>query len=556
VFPTDNIWNTPIDQLPRSGLTSTYVNTVGATYPLRYDFGSGTWQGAPIGVPYTLVPGTQTKYPATFYYPSESDPGPYAIPLNAPIQGGSEATGDRHVVAIDTDNCILYEFWRGFPEAASWRAGTGAIFNLRSNALRPSGWTSANAAGMAHFAGLVRYEEIVAGEIRHALNITVPQTRNTFIWPARHFASSLTGSQYPPMGTRFRLRANFDISGFSPVNQVILRAMKRYGMMVSDNGAHWWLGGVPDPRWNNDDLRNLRKVTGADFEVVDVSGLMIDRNSGQARQDTVVSVTMSPRSATVLTAASKQFTAAVVNSATQTVNWSVNGAPGGNSVVGWISTSGFYTAPAAVPAGGMVTVQATSTVSPAAVANAVITVKPAPLPPVLNELSPARGARGTPVRVTLTGSNFAGGATVAISGTGVTISNVAILSKLQIRAVFTIAATAATGPRSVTVKTAAGTSNAQTFTVQLPAPPTLTSITPSYSTRNATVAVTLKGTNFAGPASLVVSGSNVTASDVLVTSSTAITAKLYVSSAAVPGARTIAVKTPAGVSNTAVFTIR
>ena len=247
------------------------------------------------------------------------------------------------------------------------RAGAGAIFNLLSNALRPSGWTSTDAAGLPVFPGLVRYDEIAAGEIRHAIRFTVPQTQRAFVWPARHYASSLTGTQYPPMGARFRLRAGFDISGFSAANQVILRALKKYGMILADNGSAWYLSGAPDSRWNNDDLHNLGLLHGSDFEAVDVSGLMIDPNSGQAAQSTTVSVTVSPSTASVQTNATKQFTATVTNATTQAVNWSVNGAPGGNSAVGLVSTTGLYTAPAVPPSGGTVTVQAASTVSPSAI---------------------------------------------------------------------------------------------------------------------------------------------------------------------------------------------
>jgi hypothetical protein len=237
VLPADNIWNTPVDQFPVSGNSSTWVNTIGATKTVHADFGAGLYGGGPIGIPFITVPGTQTKYPATFTYADESDPGPYAAPLNAPIEGGSQSTGDRHVLSIDTDHCILYELYSAYPQSASWAAGSGAIFNLLSNALRPSGWTSADAAGLPVFAGLLRYDEIAAGEIRHAIRFTVPQTQKAFVWPARHYASSLTGTQYPPMGARFRLRASFDISGYSPTNQIILRALKKYGMILADNGS-------------------------------------------------------------------------------------------------------------------------------------------------------------------------------------------------------------------------------------------------------------------------------------------------------------------------------
>ena len=219
VLPADNIWNTPVDQLTVSTSSSTWVTTIGSTKTVHADFGSGLYNGAPIGIPYVTVPGTQTKYPASFTYADESDPGPYAIPLDAPIEGGAQSTGDRHALAVDTDNCVLYELYAAYPQAGSWSAGAGAIFNLLSNALRPSGWTSTDAAGLPIFPGLMRYDEIAAGEIRHAIRFTVPQTQRAFVWPARHYASSLTGTQYPPMGARFRLRAGFDISGFSAANE-------------------------------------------------------------------------------------------------------------------------------------------------------------------------------------------------------------------------------------------------------------------------------------------------------------------------------------------------
>jgi hypothetical protein len=283
VFPADNIWNTAVDQLPVSSNSATYVSTVGTGKTLHPDFGT-VYDGAPNGIPYITVPGTQTKYPATFAYADESDPGPYAVPLNAPIEGGSSSTGDRHVIAIDTTNCILYELYAAYPQSASWEAGSGAIYNLKSNKLRPAGWTSADAAGLPIFPGLVRYDEVLTGAIHHAIRLTIPQTQKDYVWPARHYASNLTDPKYPPMGTRFRLRANFDISSFSATNQIILKALKKYGMMVADNGSAWYISGAPDSRWNDDDLHNLGKLTGADFEVVDVSPLMVNENSGQARR--------------------------------------------------------------------------------------------------------------------------------------------------------------------------------------------------------------------------------------------------------------------------------
>jgi uncharacterized repeat protein (TIGR01451 family) len=290
IFPADNIWNTRVDQLPISANSATYIQTIGTALSMHADFGSGTWDGGPIGIPYITVAGTQTKYPATFLYSDESDPGPYAVPLDAPIEGGSASTGDRHVLAIDVDNCVLYELGRAFPQTLSWRADAGAVFNLLSNALRPDTWTSTDAAGLPILPGLVRYDEIAAGEIRHAIRFTAPQTLRAYLWPARHYASSITDPKYPPMGLRVRLRGNYDISSFSAVNQVILQALKRYGMMLADNGSAWYISGAPDARWDNTDLHWLGTITGSAFEVVDVSPLMLNPDSGQARQ-TSLSVT-------------------------------------------------------------------------------------------------------------------------------------------------------------------------------------------------------------------------------------------------------------------------
>ena len=284
VFPPDNVWNVTVDQLPVHANSSAYVTTIGASKIVHPDFGSGTWNGAPMGIPFVIVSGDQPKVNITFEYSDESDPGPYPIPPDAPIEGGSQSTGDRHVLVLDRDNCMLYETFSTYPQPnGSWTAGSGAIFNLRSNALRPSGWTSADAAGLPILPGLVRYEEVASGEIRHAIRFTAPQTRKAFVWPARHYASSLTGLNYPPMGQRFRLKANFDISRFSLEVQVILRALKRYGMILADNGSSWYISGAPDPGWNNDVLvSELGQVKGSDFEAVDESSLMVNADSGQA----------------------------------------------------------------------------------------------------------------------------------------------------------------------------------------------------------------------------------------------------------------------------------
>jgi hypothetical protein len=283
LFPGDNIWNTAVDTLPVDVNSSKYITTIGSDEPVHADFGSGLWEGGPIGIPFTTVPADQEKVNVVFDYDDESDPGPYPIPPDAPIEGGSDSDGDRHVLVVDRDNCILYELFYAFPQPdGSWTAGSGAIFDLNSNGLRPVGWTSADAAGLPILPGLVSYEEVASGEITHALRFTAPQTRKEYIWPARHYASHLTGSQYPPMGQRFRLKAAFDISGFSIEVQVILQALKKYGMFLTDNGSSWFISGVPDERWDNDVLHELHDVKGSDFEAVDESSLMVDPDSGQA----------------------------------------------------------------------------------------------------------------------------------------------------------------------------------------------------------------------------------------------------------------------------------
>ena len=285
VFPSNNIWNTRIDQLPLHPMSAQYIASIGASSGFHMDFGSGEWQGAPIGIPYVDVPGTQPLVPISFFYWDESDPGPYPIPPNAPIEGGPDGDGDRHVLVLDRDNCLLYEMFYAFPQVnGSWEAANGAVYDLNSHDLRPDGWTSADAAGLPILPGLVRYDEVLAGEIRHAIRFTAPQTQAAYVWPARHYASNLTGTNYPPMGLRLRLRADYDISGFPADIQVILQAFKTYGLILADNGSAWYISGVPDERWDNDMLHKMDVITGANFEVVDTSSLMIDPNSGQAAQ--------------------------------------------------------------------------------------------------------------------------------------------------------------------------------------------------------------------------------------------------------------------------------
>lgn len=278
VFPADHVWNSRVDDLPRDPLSDAYVATIGAERSVHPDFGSGAWEGSPIGIPFAVVPGSQPRVAVEFYYAAESDPGPYPLPPDAPVEGG----GDRHVLVVDAGACVLYEvFDSELQPDGTWLAGSGAVFDLAGYALRPAGWTSADAAGLAILPGLVRFEEVAAGAIEHALRFTAPQTRAEYVWPARHQASSRTGAHYPPLGQRFRLRADFDASWMSPEAQVIVTALKRYGMMLADNGSAWYLSGAPDERWDNDALRDLKSITGTDFEAVDVSSLMLDVDSGR-----------------------------------------------------------------------------------------------------------------------------------------------------------------------------------------------------------------------------------------------------------------------------------
>jgi len=284
LFPADNVWNARVDSLPLDARSADYIASIGASTGLHPDFGSGLWDGGPIGIPFVIVPGSQPLVPVTFDYADESDPGPYPIPPDPPIEGGAASGGDRHVLIVDAGDCTLYELYAAYPQRdGSWQAGSGAVFDLRANALRPATWTSADAAGLPILPGLVRYDEVAAGEIRHALRFTVSTTRDAFIWPARHRASDDSDARVPPMGQRFRLKASFDTSSFPRNLQVILEALKRYGMLVADNGSDWYISGVPDERWDNDELHLLGEVRGAEFEAVDESSLMLDPDSAQVR---------------------------------------------------------------------------------------------------------------------------------------------------------------------------------------------------------------------------------------------------------------------------------
>lgn len=275
IFPADNPWNRDISKDPVDPNSEKLVASMGLNKPLHPDFGS-VWAGNPMGFQYVVVTGNQPRVPVTFEYADESDPGPYPIPPNAPIEGGPKSTGDRHVLVIDKDNWKLYEIFSSYPlnGGKSWKAGSGAIFELNSNKSRPEGWTSADAAGLPIFPGLVRYDEVVEqGVITHALRFTCVRSRRAYVSPATHFASRSNDPNLPPMGMRVRLKSNYNITGFPLKVQVILKALKKYGMILADNGSDWFISGAHDPRWNNDELGEMKRVKGSDFEVVQMGKL-------------------------------------------------------------------------------------------------------------------------------------------------------------------------------------------------------------------------------------------------------------------------------------------
>ena len=277
LFPPDNAWNEDISSSPVDPNSDNLIAGIGSNANLHPDFGT-VWNGAPNGIPYIVVAGSQPKVPLNWTaYGDESDPGPYPIPPEAPIEGGPISNGDRHVLVIDRDNWTLYELGYAFPmnNGTSWNANCGAIFDLTSNALRPAGWTSADAAGLPIFPGLVRYDEVFEQqEIKHAIRFTAQFTRRAYVAPARHWASTNTSVSRPPMGMKVRLKASFDISGFTPAMQVILRALKRYGMILADNGSNWYISGAPDMRWNDNELNQLKTLKGSNFEVVKMNSIV------------------------------------------------------------------------------------------------------------------------------------------------------------------------------------------------------------------------------------------------------------------------------------------
>ena len=273
IFPASNAWNQRVDQLPVAANSPQLIASMGASTGLHPDFGSGLYGGGPIGIPFDIVSKKTPRSHVTFDYADESDKVAYPIPKTVHIEGGRSSTGDRHALLVDKDTCRLYELYALSPAGSGWKAGSGATWNLRSNAVRPAGWTSADAAGLPIFPGLARYDEVARGTIDHALRFTAARTRKAYIYPARHYASSSDDPTLPPMGTRVRLKASVDISAYPKQARIVLQALKTYGMILADNGSNWYISGAPDPHWSNDALHTLGGIKGSDFEVVDTSSL-------------------------------------------------------------------------------------------------------------------------------------------------------------------------------------------------------------------------------------------------------------------------------------------
>jgi hypothetical protein len=273
VFPANNPWNQRVDKLPVAANSAQLIASIGLNAPVHADFGSGTWDGGPIGIPFDIVSSKTPRSRVSFEYADESNRVRYPIPRGVHIEGGAHATGDRHAILVDKSACRLYELYDLRHTSRGWTAGSGAVWSLRSNHLRPAGWTSADAAGLAMFPGLARWDEVARGVIDHALRFTAPETRRAFVYPARHYASSSNDPSLPPMGLRVRLKASVDVASFPRQARVVLRALQRYGMILADNGSPWYISGAPNRHWSNDDLHSLGRLTGADFEVVDTSSL-------------------------------------------------------------------------------------------------------------------------------------------------------------------------------------------------------------------------------------------------------------------------------------------
>src|SRR5277367_1857610 len=296
-FPADNLWNQNIANAPVDPNSAAIINFIGAGDPVHPDFGSGEYNGSSIGIPYIVVDSSQAPVTINFTaYGDESDPGPMPVPASAPIEGyPNPGSGDRHVLVLDNSSCWLYELYSSYPQSdGSWNAASAAVWDLLSDEQRPLTWTSADAAGLSVFAGLARYDEVAGGAIKHALRFTLQNSRAAFVPPASHWAATTSNASAAPMGMRMRLKASFDISGFSATNQVILTALQQYGMIMADNGSNMYISGAPDARWDNDDLHNLGQITAADFEVVQMNPIYTQSNLPTGAAPAIASFTASP----------------------------------------------------------------------------------------------------------------------------------------------------------------------------------------------------------------------------------------------------------------------
>ena len=349
-FDASSAWNQDISSAPVDPNSAALVNFIGTSTPVHPDFGSGLYDGSYMGIPYVVVDSTQAPVTINFTaYGDESDPGPMPIPANAPIEGYPNPSGDQHVLVLDNNQCWLYELYQGSPaRGGAWNAGSAAVWDLLADEQRPYTWTSADAAGLPIFPGLLRYDEVAAGSIKHAIRFTLQHSRAAFTPPASHWAANSSDPNAAPMGMRMRLKSSVDISGFSAANQVILTALKKYGVIMADNGSSMYLTGTPDDRWNNDDLHVLSTLTAADFEVVQMNTVYTAANVPTGSAPQIASFTATPTSVSAGQAV--------------TLNWSVSGAsylivsPGvgavrGNSVSFNPSQSGGYTLYATGPYG-------------------------------------------------------------------------------------------------------------------------------------------------------------------------------------------------------------
>jgi hypothetical protein len=314
-FPADSLWNKDISSAPVDPNSTALINFIGASVTIHPDFGSGLYQGSSIGIPYVVVDSTQPFVPINFTaYGDESDPGPMPVPANAPIEGyPNPGNGDRHVLVLDNNNCWLYELYSASPgSGGAWNAASAAVWDLQNDEQRPWTWTSADAAGLPIFPGLIRYDEVAAGHINHAIRFTLQFSRAAFVPPASHWASTSTQAMAAPMGMRLRLKSSFDVSTFSSANQVILNAMKKYGMIMADNGSSMYISGAPDDRWSNDGLHSLGSVTASDFEVVEMNPIYTSSNVPTGASPSISSFTATPSTTSA--------------GSSVTLNWSASGA--------------------------------------------------------------------------------------------------------------------------------------------------------------------------------------------------------------------------------------